>query len=77
MDNIKGEKRVTVSFHDKVTALHADFESLKQHEGEAGHKERTAAVKEARRMDFGKISTGQMMQLWSIAARSGRCGNCC
>ena len=72
LDNIKGEKRVTVSFHDKVTALHADFESLKQHEGEAGHKERTAAVKEARRMDFGKISTGQMMQLWSIAARSGK-----
>jgi hypothetical protein len=72
LHNIKGEKRVTVSFHDKVTTLHADYESLKLHEGEAGHKERTAAVKEARRMDFGKISTGQMTQLWSIAARSGK-----
>ena len=71
MDNIKGEKRVSVSFHDKVTALHEDYASLKQHEGEAGHKERTASIKEARRMDFGGISAGQMMQLWSIAAREG------
>jgi len=71
LDNIKGEKRVSVSFHDKVTALHEDYVSLKLHEGEAGHKERTAAIKEARRMDFGGISGGQVMQLWSIAAREG------
>ena len=28
-------------------------------------------MKEKRRFDFGKVSTGQMMQLWSIAARTG------
>jgi hypothetical protein len=71
LDNIKGEKRVTVSFHDKVTALHEDYLALKEHEGSAGHKDRTSSIKEQRRMDFGAISSGQMMQLWSIAAREG------
>lgn len=72
LDNIKGEKRVTVSFLDKISALHEDFLALAEHEGEAGHKERTAAMKEQRRQDFGGISVGQMLQLWSLAARRGR-----
>ena len=72
LDNIKGEKRVTVSFLDKIAALHEDYLALAEHEGEAGHKERTALRKEQRRQDFGGISSGQMMQLWSLAARKGR-----
>ena len=72
LDNIKGEKRVTVSFLDKIAALHEDYLALAEHEGEQGHKERTALMKEQRRQDFGGISTGQMLQLWSLAARKGR-----
>jgi hypothetical protein len=71
LDNIKGEKRVTVSFYDKITALHQDFLSLEAHAGLPGHKERTASLKEQRRQDFGGISSGQIMQLWSLAGRSG------
>ena len=71
LDNIKGEKRVSVSFHDKLSALHQDFLSLEEHASSPGHKERTAAMKEQRRHDFGGISAGQMMQLWSLAGRSG------
>ena len=71
LDNIKGEKRVTVSFYDKISALHQDFLSLEEHSSAPGHKERTAAMKEQRRHDFGGISAGQMMQLWSLAGRSG------
>ena len=31
-----------------------------------------AASREQRQQDFGGISPGQMMQLWSIAAREGQ-----
>ena len=72
LDNIKGEKRVTVSFQDKIQALHEDFLSLQEHESTPGHKERTLQVKDQRRKDLGDISSGQMMQLWSIACRTGR-----
>ena len=58
MDNIKGEKRVVVSFLDKVTALHEDYLSLKEHENSAGHREWTQALKEQRRRAFGGISAG-------------------
>ena len=53
LDNIRGKKRVEVSFHDKVTALHQDFLALEADAGKAGHKERTVAMKEQRRADFG------------------------
>ena len=72
LDNIKGEKRVSVSFLDKVVALHSDYLQLSEHVSEPGHKERTAALKEQRRADFGGVSSGQIMQLWSLAARDGR-----
>ena len=72
LDNIKGERRVTVSFQDKVFALHEDYLSLAEHASSPGHKERVAALKEQRRQDFGGVSSGQMMQLWSIAAREGK-----
>ena len=71
LDNIKGEKRVSVSFQDKITALHEDFILLEAHQDTAGHKERISQLKEQRRKDFGDISHGQMMQLWSIASRDG------
>lgn len=71
LDNIKGEKRVAVSFQDKVQALHADFLALAEAEGQAGHKERTAQLKQQRCKDFGGISAGQLGQLWVIAARVG------
>ena len=71
LDNIKGEKRVEVSFHDKVTALHQDFLALEADAGKAGHKERTVAMKQQRRADFGGVPAGSMMQLWSLASRSG------
>ncbi|MBZ5782148.1 hypothetical protein, partial [Klebsiella aerogenes] len=72
LDSIKGERRVTVSFQDKVFALHEDYLSLAKHANSPGHKERVAALKEQRRQDFGGVSSGQMMQLWSIAAREGK-----
>ncbi len=71
LDNIKGEKRVTVSFQDKITALHEDYLALKEFELTSGHKERTSQLKEQRRKDFGDISMGQIGQLWSIASRDG------
>ena len=71
LDNIKGEKRVAVSFHDKVTALHEDFVSLAEFEGLPGHKERTTQLKQQRCKDFGDVSPGQLGQLWSLAARTG------
>ena len=42
LDNVKGEKRVAVSFLDKMTALHDDFLALAEFNESAGHKERTA-----------------------------------
>lgn len=71
LDNIKGEARVAVSFADKIASLHEDYLALAEHERTPGHKERTAALKARRAKDFGDISAGQIMQLWSIAARSG------
>ena len=71
LDNIKGEARVAVSFADKISSLHDDYLALADNEAQPGHKERTAALKTRRAKDFGDISSGQMMQLWSIAARSG------
>jgi hypothetical protein len=71
LDNIKGEKRVVVSFQDKITALHEDFAALAEFEGQAGHKERTSQLKQQRCKDFGDISVGQLGQLWSLAARTG------
>ena len=56
-------------FQDKIFALHEDFVSLAEHASSPGHKERVAALKEQRRQDFGGVSSGRMMQLWSIAAR--------
>ena len=61
----------SAGYKHKVTALHEDYLSLKEHENSAGHREWTQALKEQRRRDFGKISAGQLMQLWSIAAREG------
>ena len=55
LDNITGEKRVTVSL-DKATALHEDYLSLAEHEHSVGDKDRTAAIKEQRQKDFGNIS---------------------
>ena len=68
MDNVKGEKRVAVSFLDKMTALHDDFLALAEFNESAGHKDRTAQLKARRCKDF-SMSSGQMMQLWSLAAR--------
>ena len=59
LDNIKGEKRVMVSFQDKITSHHEDFLHLKQHASEPGHKERQIEIKEQRRADFA-CSAGQM-----------------
>ena len=70
LDNIKGEKRVTVSFLDKMTCLREDFLALQEHSSDAGHKERTAQLKVQRAKDFGGVSSGQLMQLWSLASRS-------
>ena len=36
LDNIKGERRVTVSFQDKVFALHEDYLSLVEHASSRG-----------------------------------------
>ena len=58
-----------MSFLDKITSLHEDFLSLAEFNDTAGHKERTAQLKAQRCKDFGLISSGQMMQLWSLAAR--------
>lgn len=69
LDNVKGEKRVSVSFLDKITALHDDYMSLAEFTESAGHKERTAQLKARRCKDF-NMSPGQMMQLWSLAARA-------
>ena len=61
LDNVKGEKRVAVSFLDKITSLHEDFLSLAEFNDTAGHKERTAQLKAQRCEDFGLISSGQMI----------------
>lgn len=71
LDNIKGEKRVAVSFHDKITALHEDFVALAEFDSQSGHKERTSQLKLQRCKDFGDISLGQLGQLWSLASRTG------
>ena len=68
LDNVKGEKRVSVSFLDKIMALHDDYLSLAEFNDSVGHKERTAQLKARRCKDF-NMSPGQMMQLWSLAAR--------
>ena len=70
LDNVKGEKRVAVSFLDKLVALHQDFESLAEFDTQSGHKERTSQVKSQRCKDF-DISSGQLGQLWSLASRTG------
>lgn len=70
LDNIKGEKRVTVSFMDKMTCLREDFLALQEHTEDAGHKDRVAQLKVQRAKDFGGVSAGQLMQLWSLASRS-------
>ena len=70
LDNVKGETRVAVSFVDKITCLHDDCLNLLEHSETAGHKERTAQLKLQRCAEFG-ISSGQMMQLWSLASRTG------
>ena len=49
--------------------------TLEEEAGKPGHKERTIAMKEQRRADFDAISAGQMMQLWSLAARDGEVWN--
>ena len=71
LDNIRWGKRVTVSFQDKVSALHEDYLGLAEHASVPGHKARLAAMKEQRRQDFGGVSVGQMKQLWTIARRQG------
>jgi hypothetical protein len=72
LDNIKGEARVAVSFADKISSLHDDYVMLSLHEATPGHKERTASLKLRRAKDFGDVSTGQIGQLWSLAARTGK-----
>jgi hypothetical protein len=72
LDNIKGEARVAVSFADKIASLHDDYVMLSLHEATPGHKERTASLKLRRAKDFGDISAGQIGQLWSLAARTGK-----
>lgn len=71
IDNIKGQKRISLSFKDKVCAIHADFLELEDHRGEPMIAQITHDVKSARMNDFG-ITSNTFGSLWQVAAKTGK-----
>ena len=74
LDNVKGQKRTTVSFQSKMLSLHEDLENLKQQLG-AGVDSKTfaraqVARKEVRKAEYA-MKTNSFNQLWTLAAREG------
>ena len=72
LDNIKGQKRTTVSFCNKITSIHEDFEQIRANisPGDPSYKDLISEVKKARMRDY-DMSSNSFGQLWNLAAREG------
>jgi hypothetical protein len=73
IDNVKGQKRTTVSFQSKMLSLHEDISNLKAQLGDVDAKTFNKAqlsLKEARKAEYA-MKTNSFNQLWTLAARSG------
>ena len=73
LDNVKGQKRTTVSFQSKMLSLHEDITNLKDELGDVDIKtfnKAQVALKESRKAEYA-MKTNSFNQLWTLAARSG------
>ena len=72
VDNIKGQRRTTMSFESKILALHQDQQTLIDRLGVDNDDLKSAItqVKAARRRDY-NLTANSFGQLWNIASRTG------
>ena len=72
LDNVKGDKRRTVTFEQKVTALHEDHVELIERMGKTdpNYRSTLVALKLARRKDY-NMNNNSFGQLWGLASRIG------
>ena len=73
IDNVKDQKRTTVSFQSKMLSLHEDITNLKAQLGDVDTKtfnKAQLALKESRKAEYA-MKTNSFNQLWTLAARSG------
>ena len=70
LDNVKGQKRVTVSFRDKVVSVHQDVLTLLRHAGERNYKDQERKLRTERAHDF-DMPPNSFGSLWQIASKTG------
>ena len=75
LDNIKGQKRTAVSFANKISSIHEDYQQIRDSLGpgqkpDKTYKDLIAEVKKARMRDY-DMSSNSFGQLWNLAARTG------
>jgi len=72
LDNIKGQKRTTVSFANKISSIHEDFQQIRDsiNPKDKQYKDLIMEVKKMRMRDY-DMSKNSFGQLWNLAARTG------